>query len=64
MRSIGEFPREDAASSLSQILMDPVPERYYLSRTACLGILRRAASRGKKLPELLETALLLQAQSA
>ena len=35
----------------------PIPQKYYLSQKACAGILRRAARRGKKLPELLEAAL-------
>ena len=49
---------------LSSILMEGVPERYYLSPKACQGILRRASERGKKLPVLLETALMEQAASA
>lgn len=31
--------------------------RYFLSPKACLGILRRAETRGKSLPEILESAL-------
>ena len=62
-RSIGEFPREEDVSILSQILMVGVPEKYYLSQKACLGILRRADARGKELPELLKKALLRQASS-
>lgn len=38
-----------------------VPQKYYLSAKACAGILTRAARRGKKLPEALETALREQA---
>ena len=38
-----------------------MPRQYYLSRTACLGILRRAEERGKDLPAQLEAALELQA---
>ena len=34
-----------------------MPERYYLSSTACLGILRRANRRGKELPKMLKAAL-------
>ena len=37
-----ECPRPVAGSSLSQILLDTVPSRYYLSRKACL-VLRRAS---------------------
>ena len=47
--------------SLSQILQDDPPHKYYLSRTACLGILRRARERGKELPPQLKTALMAQA---
>ena len=42
---------------MSQILMAEVPEKYYLSPKACLGILRRASARGKELPEVLKKAL-------
>ena len=56
-----ECPRPVAGSSLSQILLDTVPSRYYLSRKACLGILKRTEKRKKPLPPELETALLLQA---
>ena len=45
-------------SLLSQILEVNAPEKYYLSARACQGILTRASRRGKKLPELLEAALL------
>ena len=47
---------------LSEILEVQVPPKYYLSQRACLGILRRAASRGKKLPPLLKKALEQQAE--
>ena len=47
--------------SLSQILEGLPHRRYYLSRTACLGILRRAEERGKELPQQLKTALMMQA---
>jgi len=46
---------------LSSILESNVPKRFYLSVKACLGILRRAESRGKELPELLKNALETQA---
>ncbi len=57
----GVSPREGRVSSLSQILEDSPPRKYYLSRKACLGILRRARERGKPLPPQLELALKLQA---
>ena len=63
MRNIGEFPSEDAASTLSQILQVKVPEKYYLSQKACLGILRRASARGKELPAVLKAALERQASA-
>lgn len=54
-------PKGAIESSLSQILQGTVPSKYYLSRTACRGILRRAKERGKPLPPQLELALKLQA---
>ena len=62
--NFGESPNEENASTLSQILQAGVPEKYYLSPKACLGILRRASARGKELPELLRKALERQAASA
>ena len=56
-----ESPKGGAGSSLSQILQDTVPSKYYLSKAACLGILRRAEKRGKELPTQLREALELQA---
>lgn len=63
-RGIGECPREDAGSTLSQILQASVPDKYYLSPRACQGILRRASERGRKLPDVLRLALEEQARSA
>ena len=57
----GESPRDAAVSSLSQILEDSPHPKYYLSRTACQGILRRAGARGKELPAQLREALMVQA---
>ena len=56
-----ECPKDVVESFLSQILVATVPSKYYLSRTACRGILRRAEERGKPLPPQLEVALKLQA---
>ena len=50
-----------SASSLSRILEAAPHPKYYLSRTACLGILRLAKKRGKELPPVLKQALELQA---
>lgn len=47
--------------TLSQILEDTAPQKYFLSVRACLGILRRSQKRGKTLPEVLMTALIAQA---
>ena len=57
----GESPSAAVESSLSQILEDSPHQRYYLSKNACLGILRRAKVRGKELPPQLEIALRIQA---
>lgn len=61
MLNTGESPSVAVASSLSQILQERVPPKYYLSKTACLGILRRAQARGKELPPQLKEALMIQA---
>ena len=54
----GEWPNDAVVSSLSQITeTGDVPQRYYLTKRACAGILRRAEKRGKKLPEQLAGAL-------
>ena len=56
-----ECPSDVVESSLSQILLDTVPSKYYSSQTACRGILRRSEERGKELPKKLKTALMIQA---
>lgn len=73
MRSFGEKPSiltEESSfpalpngveeSRLSQILTDRPHPKYYLSAKAAAGILRRAAKRGKELPEVLKNALMRQ----
>jgi hypothetical protein len=57
----GASPSAAKESSLSRILQATVPRTYYLSKTAWLGILRRAAARGKELPPQLRQALEIQA---
>lgn len=58
MLNTGPAPlREESASTLSQILEANVPEKYYLSAKACMGIMRRAEKRGKELPPMLKEAL-------
>ena len=61
MLNTGPSPNEEQESTLSQILLAEVPQKYYLSPKACLGILRRASVRGKELPEVLRKALERQA---
>ena len=61
--SISEWPNAAAVCSLSDVLeTGEVPQRFFLSSTACKGILRRAEKRGKKLPLQLERALRSAAQ--
>lgn len=61
--SIGESPNEEKESHLSWILETNPNPKYNLSQLACQGILRRAKTRGKKLPELLERVLIQQSAS-
>jgi hypothetical protein len=56
--SISEFHSAADACSLSDVLeTGEVPQRFFLSSTACKGILRRAEKRGKTLPSALQQAL-------
>ena len=57
----GASPRDAVVSTLWQILEDKPHPRYYLTRKACLGILRRSSERDKPLPTALRSALELQA---
>lgn len=52
-----EWPSDAVACSLSQVLEAQVPSKYFLSRRACRGILRRAEKRGRELPPPLKQAL-------
>ena len=54
-------PSDGDVCLLSRILEDTVPEKYYLSQRACLGIIRRSCKRGKTLPAVLMSALQKQA---
>ena len=59
-----EFHSAAAVCSLSDALeTGDVPQRYFLSATACRGILRRAEKRGKSLPPALFAALTAAATS-
>ena len=55
--SISEYPNDAEECSLLQVLETDVAQKYYLSKKACEGILRRAKVRGKQLPELLQYVL-------
>ena len=58
MHSILEWHKDAEESLLSDTLeTGDLPQRYYLSTTACRGILRRAEKRGKQLPQMLKEAL-------
>ena len=57
MRNTGECHNDAEEFMLSQILVENPPTKYYLSVKAMDGILNRASRRGKKLPELLVTAI-------
>ena len=57
-RNGSEWRSGAVACSLSSILeTGPIDSRYFLSATACAGILRRAEKLGKVLPEQLLRAL-------
>ena len=57
----GVSPSVERESFLLQVLEPKADQKYYLSQKACLGILRRAKTRGKVLPEILHKALTRQA---
>ena len=62
--NFSECPKEGKESRLSQILQGFAPRKYYLSTTACRGIIQRAKARGKPLPEALLRALEIQGNMA
>jgi hypothetical protein len=56
--STSEWPSAAVVCSLSDTLeTGDLPQRFFLSATACQGILRRAEKRGKTLPAALQQAL-------
>ena len=57
----GVAPRVPIRASLADILERNADPKYYLTKTACMGILRRSEERGKELPKQLNTALMIQA---
>ena len=62
-RRVGASHKDGNVFLLSTILQADAPEKYCLSPKACQGILRRAARRGKELPEMLRVALERQASA-
>jgi hypothetical protein len=56
-RNFGESPSVAVESRLSAILEESVPEKYFLSRKAKDGVLRRMKSGGLEIPEELADAL-------
>ena len=61
--SLVPFLKEDSVCSLSDILVpiSDVPQKYYLSPVACSGLLRRAETRGRALPDVLRQVLVVLA---
>ena len=58
----GPSPRRGAAGSTLWSTLEAQPHpRYFLTRKACAGIIRRASERGKPLPPQLRQALEIQA---
>jgi hypothetical protein len=55
--SFSESPSDVADSSFQDVLETQVHPKYYLSPTACAGILRRAEKRGKPIPPKLKLIL-------
>lgn len=53
----GAYPSVEKESFLWQILQENAPPKYFLTKAACMGILRRAEKRGKELPPMLKEAL-------
>jgi hypothetical protein len=58
MRSTGDLHSTGAVSLYSLLVPETqVPQKYFLSVKACLGVLRRAQRRKKILPVALEASL-------
>ena len=51
------YLKDGNESTLSQILVEQVPHKYFLSERACRGILNRAEQHGRVLPDMLRQAL-------
>lgn len=63
MLSFSDSPNDASGCSLSDILEDHVPQRFFLSVRAARGILDRSERRGVKLPQVLRDALIATAGS-
>ena len=62
--NISEWHSDANVCSLSDTLeIGDLPQRFFLSATACKGILRRAEKRGKQLPPALAQTLSMAAQT-
>lgn len=59
--NISERHRDAVESSLSQVLLEDAPRKYWLSTKAATGILIRASRKGRKIPQVLRDALLVAA---
>lgn len=58
MLNTSAWPNDANVCFLSSVLeMGLIPQKFFLSAAACMGILRRAEKRGKSLPSLLQMAL-------
>ena len=58
----GPAPPSGAAGSILWSILEERPhQKYFLTRRACAGIIRRASERGKPLPEQLRISLEIQA---
>ena len=59
MLNSSEWPSDADVCMLSDILedVDSVPQRFYLSKDACRGIIRRVEKRDRALPEPLKSTL-------
>ena len=56
-RNSSVWPSDASVCSLSEVLEPCVARTYFLSARACRGIIRRAETRGKPLPENLRGVL-------
>ena len=63
-RGVISSNKPNIQTTLSSVLESNVSARFYLSPTACKGILRRAEKRGKDLPPALHAALRSVAEKA